>query len=102
MSAARGATQQPTIQSARRALEGEKREPDRGGDDRQLAPVPKKKRKKKHGVSVNLSGTRYDVSKYNNNTISGMIPEQDLVLFLSKTKSFTCYMLLSECMDTIN
>lgn len=57
-----GATQSSLLQSARPAAPEEKRNVE--SEEKKPLPAPKKKRKKKHGITANLSGTRYEVSKY--------------------------------------
>lgn len=56
-----GATQSSLLQGARQAPPDEKRNVD--NEDKKAVQAPKKKRKKKHGITANLSGTRYEVSK---------------------------------------
>ena len=57
-----GATQSSLLQSARPTVPEEKRNVE--SEEKKPLPAPKKKRKKKHGITANLSGTRYEVSKY--------------------------------------
>ncbi|XP_048759052.1 tubulin polyglutamylase TTLL7-like [Ostrea edulis] len=54
-----GATQSSLLQGARQAPPDEKRNVD--NEDKKAVQAPKKKRKKKHGITANLSGTRYEV-----------------------------------------
>ncbi|XP_022315097.2 tubulin polyglutamylase TTLL7-like [Crassostrea virginica] len=54
-----GATQSSLLQSARPAAPEEKRNVE--SEEKKTLPAPKKKRKKKHGITANLSGTRYEV-----------------------------------------
>lgn len=57
-----GATQSSLLQSARQPASDEKHNTE--VEEKKAVPAPKKKRKKKHGITANLSGTRYEVSKY--------------------------------------
>lgn len=57
-----GATQSSLLQSARQPAPDEKQNTE--VEEKKAVPAPKKKRKKKHGITANLSGTRYEVSKY--------------------------------------
>lgn len=57
-----GATQSSLLQSARQPASDEKHNTE--VEEKKAVPAPKKKRKKKHGITANLSCTRYEVSKY--------------------------------------
>lgn len=54
-----GATQSSLLQSARQPASDEKHNTE--VEEKKAVPAPKKKRKKKHGITANLSGTRYEV-----------------------------------------